>query len=273
MSNGNGHRWSKFWWQDWQNDQDLKLCSLAAQGLWMRMLCIMHDNGGYLLLGGEPPDETQLARLIGAHWREVKTLLAELLRRQVCSKNASGVIYSRRMCRDLEASLKGQEFAEKRWKGQKTPHRPNGGANGEAKGEPTPTPNARSLEAEERSTEELRSSAPSGAKTAAEILWSEGGKIVRQLLAVDDDRARRFLGTLLKATENNDHTLVLAKLRECQQLGPIDPPAWLIAAVRPFRGQLTKPKYRNAMFAVIENDAARSPDAWKTTLKAVGHGN
>ena len=27
---------------DWNSDPQLKLCSLAAQGFWMRLLCVMH---------------------------------------------------------------------------------------------------------------------------------------------------------------------------------------------------------------------------------------
>lgn len=33
-------RWAKFFWADWAGDNCLSLCTLAAQGLWMRLLCI-----------------------------------------------------------------------------------------------------------------------------------------------------------------------------------------------------------------------------------------
>ena len=48
--------WSKFFWNDWENDPALKLCSLAAQGLWMRMLCICAkgETRGWLLVSGRP---------------------------------------------------------------------------------------------------------------------------------------------------------------------------------------------------------------------------
>ncbi len=32
--------WGKFYWNDWQGDPCLRVCGLAAQGLWMRMLCL-----------------------------------------------------------------------------------------------------------------------------------------------------------------------------------------------------------------------------------------
>jgi hypothetical protein len=33
--------WSKWFWTDYEADPGLRLSSLAAQGLWMRMLCLM----------------------------------------------------------------------------------------------------------------------------------------------------------------------------------------------------------------------------------------
>jgi hypothetical protein len=94
--------WSKFFWQDWETDARLKLCSLSAQGLWMRMLCIaaQHDPIGYVAVAGIGLDETAIARLTGASESEVQSLLGELTRTGVFSRDAKGRIYSRRMIRD-----------------------------------------------------------------------------------------------------------------------------------------------------------------------------
>lgn len=110
MSEANGHRWSKFWWQDWQNDHALKACSLAAQGLWMQLLCIMNaaTPRGYLLLNGKPPTAKQLATIIGATLKEIAALLAELRDAGVYSHDTTGIIYSRRMVRDTAATEHGQ---------------------------------------------------------------------------------------------------------------------------------------------------------------------
>ena len=100
------HRWSKFWWQDYESDMALRLVSLSAQGLWMRMLCVMHRATpyGHLRLHTQPMTTGQLSRLVGASESVAKKLLAELEAENVFSRTAEGVIYCRRMIRDKEFS-------------------------------------------------------------------------------------------------------------------------------------------------------------------------
>ena len=59
--------YSKFFWSDWDADPALRMVSMAAQGFWMRMLCIAStsDPFGYLMLNGRGLDEDDLARLTG----------------------------------------------------------------------------------------------------------------------------------------------------------------------------------------------------------------
>lgn len=103
--------WSKFFWQDWEADQALKLCSLSAQGLWMRMLCIAatHDPVGYVSVAGKPLDETGLARLTGASESEVAILLHELDQHGVFSRDRHGRIYSRRLIRDARKAANAKK--------------------------------------------------------------------------------------------------------------------------------------------------------------------
>lgn len=98
--------WSKFYWSDWETDPALRLCSLGAQGLWMRMLCIAaaHDPIGYVAVAGRGLDETSLARLTGCQESEVASLLGELDRNGVFSRDRHGRIYSRRMVDDAKKS-------------------------------------------------------------------------------------------------------------------------------------------------------------------------
>ena len=81
-------RWSKLWWGDWENDPALRLCSLAAQGLWMRMLCMAAaaDPYGHVLVAGKPPSIAQLARIVGAQGSQVRHLVEELERNRVLSE-------------------------------------------------------------------------------------------------------------------------------------------------------------------------------------------
>jgi len=145
-----GLPWGKFWWKDWLTDPALSVCSLAAQGLWMRMLCIMSmcDPPGHLILPpsrGKTTEAKQVARMCLADARQVAPLLAELETRGVFSRNEAGSILSRRMIRDAELSVIGRAAALKSWKnrkgqpkGQPNAKRTNGEAEGSHEREPLP---------------------------------------------------------------------------------------------------------------------------------------
>lgn len=94
----------KFFPADWLADERLRLCSLAARGLWVDMLCLMHRNQqrrGYLdAPDGSPLLVEQLARAVGSDSDTVAGLVAELGAAGVFSRDSAGVIYSRRMVSD-----------------------------------------------------------------------------------------------------------------------------------------------------------------------------
>ena len=147
-----GLPWGKFFWKDWLTDPALSICSLAAQGLWMRMLCIMSMSNppGHLTLPPTRRNETeakQVARMCHSDARQVRPLIDELETRGVFDRDNAGNIVSRRMIRDAELSDKGRSNATKGWanrkgqpKGQPNAQRPNG----ESKGSHERNPLARS---------------------------------------------------------------------------------------------------------------------------------
>ena len=94
--------WFKLYGTDWRADPGLRMCGLAARGLWFDMLTLMHeaDPYGHLLIGGVAPSPGELARILGEDAGEVARLLALLEERQVFSRTRTGTIYSRRMVRD-----------------------------------------------------------------------------------------------------------------------------------------------------------------------------
>lgn len=96
--------WMKFYPQDWRADEKLRLCSLAARGLWIEMLAIMHrsERYGQLLIGGIVPTDAQLAVQVGALPDEVSDMVRQLETAGVFSRTGSGAIYSRRMTRDFK---------------------------------------------------------------------------------------------------------------------------------------------------------------------------
>jgi len=93
----------KFYVRDWISDQQLRMCSLGARGLWLEMLCLMHDAGRYGYLethGGRPFTNEELVRLTGAQGC-LKQLMQELLDHGVPSvEDGTGTWYCRRMVKD-----------------------------------------------------------------------------------------------------------------------------------------------------------------------------
>lgn len=101
-----GTIWTKFFWSDWQADPALRLCSYAARGLWMDMLCIAatHDPIGYVSVAGRGLSETDIARMTGGSESEAHALILELEQNGVFSRDRKGTIYSRRMIGDAKKS-------------------------------------------------------------------------------------------------------------------------------------------------------------------------
>lgn len=92
----------QFYPGDWLRD-DVSGCSLAAQGLWLRMIFLMHDSEryGYLATNGTPIPPEHIARRCGVSQDQYVALLAELDAMRIFSRTTEGVIYSRRMVRDF----------------------------------------------------------------------------------------------------------------------------------------------------------------------------
>lgn len=103
-----GNPWMKFYPSDWRADPALRSCTIAARGLWVEMLCIMHEAVPYgsLLINGARIDKKRLATLAGISERECIALLLELEGFGVFSRDDDGTIYSRRMRRDAEKADK-----------------------------------------------------------------------------------------------------------------------------------------------------------------------
>lgn len=97
---------------DYLNDQKLRLCSMAAQGFWVRMLFVMHscEPYGHLTFHkGEPATYREIAQVTGVHTNRVTPWVTELERHGVFSRTLGGVIYSRRMVRDESKRLINQQ--------------------------------------------------------------------------------------------------------------------------------------------------------------------
>lgn len=103
--------WLKFYPTDWQSDPLLGTCSLAARGLWIEMLCVMHsaEPAGSLVRRGEPLSLPQIAILARTSPKEAGRLLDELETAGVFSRDDDGAIFSRRMRRDLSKAERDRQ--------------------------------------------------------------------------------------------------------------------------------------------------------------------
>lgn len=109
-----GQPYLKFFPTDWRADPAVRICSLAARGLWFEMLCLMHEAGGFLRIGSNPITPEQLARLTGSVTEDVVTLIAEMEKASVFSRDADGSIYCRRMLRDIKRAAMADPTAAER---------------------------------------------------------------------------------------------------------------------------------------------------------------
>lgn len=110
---------SLFYWNDWDNAPDLRSCSLAAQGLWMRCLCIAarSPEPGFILVPGQPSGRQDLAAVLSAQVGKPPEMLAPLIDELIASGTASvdrkGRVYCRRMVKAAALSQKRSESGKK----------------------------------------------------------------------------------------------------------------------------------------------------------------
>ena len=91
----------QFYPGDWLRSTDLRSCSVGARGLWMDMICLMHDGNpyGYLKVGDKVIHPVNLAAMVGAELDQVTEWLKELEISGVFSRKNDCII-CRRMIRD-----------------------------------------------------------------------------------------------------------------------------------------------------------------------------
>ena len=103
----------QFFANDYASDNKLAQVSLSAQGLWVRLLCAMwvSDRQGYLVStsSGKAPSLSQIAITCRSTEAETEKALKELEENEVFSRTEDGVIYSRRILRDLEFKKQAYE--------------------------------------------------------------------------------------------------------------------------------------------------------------------
>jgi len=92
----------QFYPSDWLRDTALRSCSTGARGLWIDMICFMHEGKpyGHLKVGDKVILPDNLSRMVGETLEVVIGWLDELKQAGVFEVNEEGAIFSRRMIRD-----------------------------------------------------------------------------------------------------------------------------------------------------------------------------
>lgn len=92
----------QFYPADWLRDTALRSCSIPARGLWIDMVCYMHEGStyGHLKVNEKVIDSITLSRMVGITKCECDELLLELESCGVFKKTEEGVIFSKRMVND-----------------------------------------------------------------------------------------------------------------------------------------------------------------------------
>lgn len=141
----------QFYPGDWLRD-DVAGCSLGAQGLWLRMMILMHDSDryGYLAKNGVPIPPATIAQRCGTSLEQYTTLLAELDTHGVPSRTDDGTIFSRRMVRDAKAREEARTYGKLGGNPRITPPRKRG-----VKGGVNPPRRGRGREVEKGSGEKV----------------------------------------------------------------------------------------------------------------------
>ena len=235
----------QFYPADWRKDAALQSCSLCARGLWVEMMCILHECEPYgvLSVNGKAMGTAQLSRLVGESERAVKKLLSELEEAGVFSRDDEGRIYSRRMVNDervrnaraeggkagSEHGAKGGEYGKKGGR----PKKEEGGSKTPletplTEGEkPPPSSSSSSSTSVGKTAEPIGSGADAPQLTPGDALFQVA---VPWLVSrnVADKTARSLLGGARKQL-GDEGAWSLAS--ECIRVAPLDPVPWLAAAL------------------------------------------
>lgn len=231
----------QFYPADWRKDAALQSCSLAAQGLWINLMCIAHECEpyGHLTINGSPMAPAQIGRLVGLQKKECEALIAELRDALVCDFTDGGVMFSRRMVRDERLRNTraecGRLGGNPSLLGRKVKQKDNQATN------QTPTPSS-------SSSASANTSVPNGtgaeAPTDRDLVFANGVALLTAA-GVKESNARSFLAAQCKA---HGEAAVLSALNRCASERPVQPVPWLTAALGP-ANSATKPRKSDALMA------------------------
>ena len=92
--------------ESWKSDFNLQECSPTARCIWFEMIILMTktERYGYLQINGKAMTVTQIATYANVQKYQVVRALKELEDKCVFSKDEQGIIFCRRMIREIHES-------------------------------------------------------------------------------------------------------------------------------------------------------------------------
>lgn len=274
----------QFYPADWRKDVELQSCSMAAQGLWINVMCIAHECEpyGHLMVNGKPMTPAQIGRQVGLSLKECEALLAELMDAGVIRRTEQGAYFSKRMVQDeatrnaraaggksgAEHGSKGASHGKKGGRppqtkgGSETPLPPK--EDTPLEGVPKPPPSSSSSSSSSiSSVTDVTDGSPSKPQKITdpkEIIFGYGVTMLVNA-GTADKQARTFLGGLIKT---HGEAELINKLRECAQAKPLQPLTWLAAAMPP-------PKQPTSKQEQLERRNQQVGEDWEAEMLAQAH--
>jgi len=130
----------QFYPGDWRKDPNLSRATHEEKGVWMDMLCLMHEceERGVLATAGIAWTDEDISFAVGGDLTRTLSCVKELVRKGIAKRNSVGAIYSARMVLD-EHKRKACSEAGKRGGNPTLKGVPKGVPKGDSKGPPTPS--------------------------------------------------------------------------------------------------------------------------------------
>lgn len=270
----------QFYPGDWQANSNLRRCTHEEKGIWLDVMCLLHDQEEY---GVARWPLRELAQAVGTTLAKIRSLVSKGVLKgadadQTCAQfiftptgagrkkgdpvtliaEQDGPLwYSSRMVEDeYKRVIRGEYGNTPKTAPDHAPMPPIGA---EPKTTPDPAPSRAGASSPSPSSTNASEANASGGEppkplSPDEIIFGYGLPLLTNA-GTADKQARSFLGGLRKA--HGDEALI-DKLRECLKAKPLQPLEWLAAALPP-TGQ-AKTGSRHAGFDKIDYRAGVTAD-------------
>lgn len=228
--------WLKFYPTDWRSDPALRMCSAAARGVWIDLICLMHEATpyGHLLVNGHCPTDAQLAVLTGTPPDLLPDLIRELEEAGVFSRTKEGAIYSRKMTRMAKKAATARKNGRKGGNPTLCPESENpASVKPPDKGRDKP----QKLEARGQSNSEPKGSGAGAPPDPAKVMFDSGVELLTGA-GVKEGQARSMLGKWRKA---HGEEAVIAAIGRASREAAINPVEFINGCLR-FQKKSSQPQ-------------------------------